>query len=64
MVGCCQDEGVRHAGNNLFPFKAHMFRKEKAAAVRGKARLKSHSSTNREAGARSGSCTQAGPGMS
>lgn len=57
MVGCCQDEGVRHAGNNLFPFKAHMFRKERAAAVHGKARLKSRSSIKREAEARSGSCT-------
>lgn len=34
MVGCCQDEGVRHAGNNLFPFQAHMFRKARAAAAR------------------------------
>lgn len=37
MVGCCQDEGVRHAGSNLFPFKAHMFRKERAAPERGAA---------------------------
>lgn len=37
MVGCCQAEGVRHTGSNLFPFKAHMFRKERAAPVRGTA---------------------------
>lgn len=41
MVGCCQDEGVRHAGSNLFPFKAHMFREERAEAARCGARPKS-----------------------
>lgn len=55
MVGCCQDEGVRHAGSNLFPFKAHMFREERAEAARCGARPKSAAASAGGSG-RAGSC--------